>query len=77
MRGFLIPTRRLLSASHSAPVKETVKDKLKAELKKMIKIQLFLIPVACVIVFWLFPPPSPEEEKRLRIEYEKNAGWKT
>lgn len=76
MRGFLAPTRRLLS-SHSAQPKESIKDKLKSELKKMIKIQLFLIPIACVLVFWIFPPPSPEEEKRLRIEYEKNAGWKT
>ncbi len=52
-------------------------DKVKAETKKMLKIQLVLIPVSAVILFWLFPPPSPEDEKRLRLEYEKNAGWKT
>lgn len=71
------------SHSNATPIgsgkdgKETIIDKVKAEGKKMLKIQLVLIPVSAVLLFWLFPPPSPEEERRLRAEYEKNAGWKT
>lgn len=55
----------------------SLKGKLMAEVKKMIKIQLVLIPVvACVLVF-MYPIPSENEEKRMRLEYEQHAGWKT
>ncbi len=52
-------------------------SKLKAEMWKMMKIQLALMPIVAFILIVFFPPPSVEEEKRMRIEYEKNAGWKT
>ncbi|CUG51610.1 membrane-associated protein, putative [Bodo saltans] len=81
---FRAAPRRLFQSHSTAPPvgtgkdgKETITDKVKNEIKKMLKIQIVLIPVACVLLFWLFPPPSPEEERRLRMEYEKNAGWKT
>ena len=71
--------------SHSVKVKtgsgeggkETIMDKVKSELKKVLKMQLVLIPVGAVVLFWIYPPPSPDEERRLIAEYEKNAGWKT
>ncbi|CCW66500.1 unnamed protein product [Phytomonas sp. Hart1] len=51
--------------------------KLKTESKKVLKIQLFLVPVCALGMIFIFPTPSPEEEQRMRLEYEKNAGWKT
>ncbi|CCW60689.1 unnamed protein product [Phytomonas sp. EM1] len=51
--------------------------KLKTESKKILKIQLFLIPVCALVMIFMFPTPSPEEEQRMWLEYEKNAGWKT
>ncbi|AAZ10768.1 uncharacterized protein TEOVI_000874400 [Trypanosoma equiperdum] len=56
---------------------KSLKDKAKGELIKMLKIQLVLVPLVVGWVMIMYPQPSPEEEKRLRAEYEKNAGWKT
>lgn len=78
-----VPRRLFQSHSTAVPTgsgkdgKETLTDKLKSEAKKMLKIQLVLVPVSVVILFWMFPTPSADEERRLRTEYEKNAGWKT
>lgn len=83
-RMFLAPsTRRLLQRkfeSHSGAPPNTdnsVMGKVKAEAKKMLKIQLFLVPICVVVLVFAFPTPSAEEEKRMREEYEQNAGWKT
>lgn len=68
------------SASNGNPVAgndKSLMSKVKAEAKKMLKIQLALVPVCVLVLVFVFPTPSPEEEKRMRIEYEKNAGWKT
>ncbi|KAK7196296.1 hypothetical protein NESM_000565700 [Novymonas esmeraldas] len=67
--------------SHSAGVdptaQTTVTGKLKTEIKKMIKIQLFLIPIGVFFMMWMYPAPTEEQERKMRIEYEQNAGWKT
>ncbi|KEG14145.1 hypothetical protein DQ04_00601120 [Trypanosoma grayi] len=64
--------------SHTTSVEDkSFKGKAKGELKKLLKIQLILVPIVVVWVMIMFPHPSAEEEKRLRAEYEKNAGWKT
>ncbi|CAM38596.1 conserved hypothetical protein [Leishmania braziliensis MHOM/BR/75/M2904] len=55
----------------------SVAGKVKAELKKMIKIQLVLIPICVVLMVWMYPTPTEEDERRMRLEYERNAGWKT
>lgn len=52
-------------------------SKFKAELKKMFMMQLVLVPVGVLVLLWLYPPPSAEQDKKLREEYNKNAGWKT
>jgi hypothetical protein len=52
-------------------------SKMKAEMWKMLKIQMALVPIVAVVLIFFFPPPSAEEEKKMRIEYEQNAGWKT
>lgn len=65
-------------SSGTAPnVDNSVKGKLKEEMKKMLRIQLVLIPVCIIVMVFMFPAPSPEEEKRMREEYDRNAGWKT
>ncbi|KAG5467933.1 hypothetical protein LSCM4_01019 [Leishmania orientalis] len=68
-------------SSHSSganPATDTsVAGKVKAELKKMIKIQLVLIPICVVFMVWMYPTPTEEDERRMRLEYERNAGWKT
>lgn len=76
------PSRRLLEKkfeSHSSTVEadQSLSSKVKTEVKKMLKIQLFLIPVCVAVLVFMFPTPSAEEEKRMRLEYERNAGWKT
>ncbi|KAF8303003.1 hypothetical protein TcBrA4_0050070 [Trypanosoma cruzi] len=64
--------------SHTTTLEDkSFKGKAKSELKKLLKIQLVLIPIVVAWVMFAFPHPSIEEEKRLRAEYEKNAGWKT
>ena len=67
-------TRRFLAAA--AP-KATVMDKAKSEGKKLLKMQLALIPLCAIVLFWMYPPLSAEEEKKRRIEYERSAGWKS
>ncbi|GET92358.1 hypothetical protein, conserved [Leishmania tarentolae] len=82
-RALMQRSRTLLEnfKSHSAagnPTTDTsVTGKVKAELKKMIKIQLVLIPICVVVMVWMYPTPTEEDERRMRLEYERNAGWKT
>lgn len=66
--------------SHSATkstAPSSMKGKVLLELKKMIKIQLVLIPVVACVLVVMYPIPSESEEKRMRLEYEQHAGWKT
>lgn len=83
-RALLQRSRTLLEKkfeSHSSGVTPGVDNsmtgKLKAEMKKMLRIQLFLIPICVIVMVFMFPTPSEAEEKRMREEYERNAGWKT
>lgn len=52
-------------------------SKFKAEIKKMFMMQLVLVPVGVGVLLFLYPIPSAEEDKKLREEYNRNAGWKT
>lgn len=52
-------------------------ERLKSEFMKMLKIQLALVPICAIFVFVVFPPPSKDEERKMRELYEKTAGWKT
>ncbi|CAG9582169.1 conserved hypothetical protein [Leishmania major strain Friedlin] len=65
------------SAAANPATDSSVTGKVKAELKKMIKIQLVLIPICVVFMVWMYPTPTEEDERRMRLEYERNAGWKT
>lgn len=64
------------SASSSGAPK-TLKQKALVEVKKMLKIQLVLLPVLTIILLLMYPVPSEAEEKKMRLEYEEHAGWKT
>lgn len=65
------------SANTNPTVDNSIKGKAKAELKKMLRIQLILIPICVVFMVWMYPTPSEADERRMRLEYEQNAGWKT
>lgn len=65
------------AASGAEATVNGAKSKLKAEIKKMFMMQLVLVPVGVLLLLWLYPPPSAEQDKKLREEYNKNAGWKT
>lgn len=56
---------------------DSMKGKLKTELKKALKINLVLVPILVLGCVFFFPTPSVEAEQQMIIEYEKNAGWKT
>jgi hypothetical protein len=83
-RSLLRRSRTLLAErfeSHSSGavpgVDNSLSGKVKSEMKKMLKIQLVLIPICVIVMVFMFPTPSEAEEKRMREEYERNAGWKT
>lgn len=60
------------------PVEDkTLLGKVKKEAIKMLKIQLVMVPVLAIGLLVFFPIPSEEEEKRMKLEYEKSSGWKT
>lgn len=52
-------------------------SKFKTELIKMLKMQLVLVPVGVLVLLWLYPPSSAEQERKNIEEYNRNAGWKT
>lgn len=56
---------------------ETVWQKVRKELMKILKMQLVLFPIAFAFTLWMYPPLSDKEEKSLKERYEKHAGWKT
>ncbi|KPA82368.1 hypothetical protein ABB37_03452 [Leptomonas pyrrhocoris] len=65
------------SSGATPGVDSSMSGKIKTEMKKMLKIQLFLIPICVIVMVFMFPTPSEAEERRMREEYERNAGWKT
>ena len=56
---------------------QTFKDKARKELKTVLKMQLVLMPIMFLGMMWMYPPVNKAEEKRLREQYERSAGWKT
>ena len=56
---------------------EGLKAKAKKEVVKMLKMQLILMPIMFLAMLWMYPPVNKQEEKRLREQYERSAGWKT
>lgn len=66
------------ATSHSAPLQpQGTWDKVKAEMKKTLKVQLVLVPVGVALLLWLNPPLTAEQEHKMRKQYEKNSGWKS
>ena len=51
--------------------------KFKKEMIKMLKMQIILVPIMVLVMMFMYPPVNKAEEKRLKAEYERVAGWKT
>jgi hypothetical protein len=79
-RSSLIANARfqsVTSAGAQAEAEGTVTGKIKTEGKKVLRMYLFIMPLMFFGLWYMYPPPSKEEEARMRREYEKHAGWKT
>ncbi|CAD2216601.1 hypothetical protein ADEAN_000406300 [Angomonas deanei] len=73
-------SRRLLADAlpkGDGDAKSKLKETVKKEAIKLLKIQIVLVPVTLLFLMWMYPAPSEKEEELMRIEYERNAGWKT
>mmetsp|Transcript_33891 Transcript_33891/g.46409 ORF Transcript_33891/g.46409 Transcript_33891/m.46409 type:complete len:83 (+) Transcript_33891:56-304(+) len=56
-------------------IDESTWNKIKLEGKKMIRMQLVIVPVALGIMLYMNPPLSEEEKKKMREKYQRKAGW--
>lgn len=76
-RSFRLLQSNARFQSHSSTPKEGVVEKTKKEGLKMLRMQLVLVPLCVIVLLYVYPPMSAEEEKKAREKYEKSAGWKS
>ena len=66
-----------VAADEVKEAENTFMGKFKKEMIKMLKMQIILVPIMVLVMMFMYPPVNKAEEKRLKAEYERVAGWKT
>ena len=51
------------------------KRRFTIELRQILRMQIFIVPIAVGAAYYFAAPISDEEKKRMQDNYQRKAGW--